>query len=190
MLCLYNNGVIMILKHGHLEQIVAQARGDAPNETWGMIGGKNGRALKIYPMKNADDQPRIRYRAEPHQLLQVVREIEDEKQWDILAIYHSHPATEAYPSATDVREAHYPDSIYMLISLQNPDQAQVRGFRIVEGQVSEITLEIEDGSSRTSARRAAGRPFGKLRARPRAGGAVATLSKRRHARGNARRARR
>lgn len=182
----------MQLTREQLEQIIAQARRDAPNETWGMIGGKNGRALKIHPMKNVDDQPRVRYKAEPYQLLQAVREIEDEHQWDILAIYHSHPATEAYPSATDIREAHYPDSVYMLISLQKPEQAKVRGFRIVDGKVSEITIEVEgeDEPSGTSARRAARRPSSQRRARPRAGGTVAALSQRRPARGNARRTRR
>ncbi len=127
-----------------IAQIVAQVRRDAPNETWGMIGGKEGRALQVYPMRNAHATPVTRYAADPHELLRVVREIEEEKNWEISAIYHSHPATPPYPSATDIAEAHYPDSVYILISLMNPAHALVRGYRIVEGKVTEITLEVEE----------------------------------------------
>lgn len=166
----------MILTREQLEQLITQARHDAPNETWGIIGGKDGRALKIYPMKNVHATSETRYVADPQELLQVLREIEDEKQWDILAIYHSHPKTQPYPSATDIAEAHYPDSVYIIISLENPEQAKLRAFRIVDEKVSELTLEIEDEdeSPRTNPRRAARRTD-----RPRARRAVAALSKRR-----------
>lgn len=175
----------MKLTSAQLAQLIAQARRDAPNETLGIIGGKNQRALQIYPMKNVHAKTETRYVADPQELLQVLREIEDEKQWDILAIYHSHPATQPYPSPTDIVEAHYPDAVYIIISLQNREQALVRGFRIVDERVSEITLEVEDESSRTNERDSARRAN-----RPRAGRAVATLSNRRPQRGNARGARR
>ena len=154
----------MKLTREQLEQLVAQVRHDAPNETWGIIGGKDGRALKIYPMTNIHATSETRYVADPQELLKVLREIEDEHAWDILAIYHSHPKTQPYPSPTDIAEAHYPDSIYIIISLENPAQAKMRGFRIVDGTVSEITLEIEDEDEsprtnpRGSARRAKPRP--------------------------------
>ncbi len=179
----------MLLTREQLEQIIAQARRDTPNETWGMIGGKDGRALKVFPMKNVSPAPVTRYVADPPELLKIVREIEDEHAWDILAIYHTHPATEPYPSATDIAEAHYPDSVYIIISLENPKQAKMRGYHIVEGKVSEITIEIEDedesDTSPTHSRRAARRTD-----RPRARRAVAALSQRRPARRNVRRARR
>jgi proteasome lid subunit RPN8/RPN11 len=177
----------MILNSNQLNQLISQARRDAPNETWGMIGGKDGRALKIFPMTNTHTTPQTRYVADSLELLRVVREIEDVNGWDILAIYHSHPKTEPYPSATDTGEAHYPDSIYIIISLQNPDQAKMRGYRIVEGKVSEITIEIEDEdeSSRAHPRRAPRRAN-----RPRPRRVVAALSKRRPARRNTRRPRR
>jgi proteasome lid subunit RPN8/RPN11 len=133
---------LLILTRTQLETIIAQARRDAPNETCGVIGGKDGRALQIYPLKNVDSDPRIRYDADPQELFAVVRDIEDTKGWEVLAIYHSHPATPAYPSATDVARAFYPDAIYLLISLANPDGAVVRGFEIKDGVVSEVTLEI------------------------------------------------
>ena len=178
----------MILSREQLEMIIAQVKRDAPNETWGLIGGKNDRALKIFPMKNIAPMPVTRYLADPVELLNAVREIEEKNEWDILAIYHSHPVSEPYPSTTDIAEAYYPDSYYIIISLQNPEQAKMRGYRIIEGKVSEITLEIEDeddNSPRKNSRRVARRTH-----RPRAGRAVAALSQRRPARRNARRARR
>lgn len=168
----------MWLTREQLEKMIAQAKRDAPNETWGMIGGKNGHAEKVYEMKNVSPTPVTRYVADPPELLKTVREIEDEHGWDILAIYHTHPATEPYPSATDIAEAHYPDSVYILISLKNPEQAKMRGYRIVEGVVTEITIEIEveDEPQRKNPRRITRRA-----GRPSTGRAVAALSKRRPA---------
>jgi proteasome lid subunit RPN8/RPN11 len=180
----------MQLTREQLQQLIALAKRDAPSETCGIIGGKEGRALKIYSLKNVDSEPHIRYLGEPQEQLHALREIDD-NGWDILAIYHSHPATQAYPSPTDIDRTFYPDAIYLLISLMNPEQATVRGYTIGEGKVSEITIDIEDTdeSPRTNPRRAARRPFGKLKDRPRAGRTVAALSKRRSARGKPRRAR-
>ena len=135
----------MILTRTQVEQLVAQAKRDAPNETCGLIGGKDERALQIYPLKNVDENPRIRYMAEPLELLHAIRDVEEAHDWQVLAIYHSHPATQAYPSATDVARAFYPDAIYILISLMNPELAQVRGFEIKEEKISEVTLQIEEG---------------------------------------------
>jgi proteasome lid subunit RPN8/RPN11 len=135
----------MILTRSQVEQLVAQARRDAPNETCGLIGGQDGRALQIYPLKNVDNNPRVRYLAEPQELLHAIRDVEEAHDWQVLAIYHSHPASPAYPSPTDVARAFYPDAVYILISLMNPELAQVRGFEIKEEKISEITLQVEEG---------------------------------------------
>jgi [CysO sulfur-carrier protein]-S-L-cysteine hydrolase len=134
----------MILTRSQVEELVAQARREAPNETCGLIGGKDDRALQIYPLRNVDDNPRIRYLAEPLELLHAIRDVEEAHDWQVLAIYHSHPASPAYPSPTDVERAFYPDAVYVLISLMNPELAQVRGFQIKEEQISEITLQVEE----------------------------------------------
>jgi proteasome lid subunit RPN8/RPN11 len=175
----------MRLTSTQLAQLIAQAQRDAPNETCGIIGGRENYALKIYPLKNTHNTPRTNFYADPPELLAAFRDIET-NGWEHLAIYHSHCASDAYPSATDIARAYYPDAIYLLISLANPEQAVLRGFRIVEGKITEITLEVEDDeTSRTHQRRTARRTRGS-----RAGRAVATLSRRRPARGKTRRARR
>lgn len=179
---------MLVLTRSQIEQIVAQARRDAPNETWGVMGGKDGRALKVYPMQNAAPTPETRYAIDTQDFFRAIHEIEFENDWQVVVIYHSHPKTEARPSETDINEARYPDAIYIIISLREPEQAVVRAFTISEEkQVAEITLEIEDenesprANSRGAARRAGG-------SRPRR--AVATLSGRRPRRVQVRRARR
>ena len=132
----------MILNAAQLEQLVAQARADAPNETCGLIGGKEGRALQIYPLKNVDDNPNIRYLADPQELLHAIRDVEENHDWQVLSIYHSHPASPAYPSPTDVARAFYPDAVYILISLRNPHMVDVRGYEIKDEVIHEVTLEI------------------------------------------------
>ena len=133
----------MQLTREQIRQLVAQARRDAPNETCGIIGGKNKRALRIYPLPNTHATPRVNFYAAPLALLNAFQDIEAHG-WAHLAIYHSHCATEAYPSETDLARAYYPDAIHLLISLMNPEQASVRAFRIAERKITEITLEVED----------------------------------------------
>jgi len=175
----------MILTFAQLENIVNQSLLDAPNETCGLIAGADDRARKILPLPNDSPRAQVEYNAEPHALLEAMRVI-DIEHLDLLAIYHSHPATPAFPSPTDIARAFYPDAIYMIVSLQNPAQATVRSFRIEQGYVREVTIEVEDDeSSRENSRRPARRA-----GRSRAGHAVAPLSRRRPARGNTRRARR
>ena len=133
----------MILTSAQLAQLIAQARRDAPNETCGLIGGRDARALEIYPLKNIDASPRTCYFADPQELVRATLDIQV-RGWQVLAIYHSHPASPAYPSPTDVARTFYPDAIYIVISLLNPETTQVRGFQIHGSQISEVTLDIEE----------------------------------------------
>jgi [CysO sulfur-carrier protein]-S-L-cysteine hydrolase len=168
-----------------LRQIILQAQRDAPNETCGLVAGAGERAHKVFSLPNDSSRPQVEYNAEPRALLEVLRAIDDE-HLELLAIYHSHPASPAFPSPTDIARAFYPDAIYVIVSLQNPAQASVRGFRIEQGQVSEVSIEVEeDESSRENSRRSAQRT-----GRSRAGRVVAPLSRRRPARGNTRGTRR
>jgi proteasome lid subunit RPN8/RPN11 len=82
------------------------------------------------------------YNMEPQALLRAMNEIDD-RDWELLAIYHSHPHTEAFPSATDVELAFYPEATYLIISLQDPEQPVIRAFGIVDGRVSERVLSVD-----------------------------------------------
>ncbi len=118
--------------------MIAHARAFAPQECCGLIAGAEGRAVRRYELRNVDPSV-LRYNADPQDLLAAMREMW-ERDWELLAIYHSHTHTPAYPSATDVRLAFYPESYYVIVSLQEPDRPSVRAFRIVDGVITEHAI--------------------------------------------------
>jgi proteasome lid subunit RPN8/RPN11 len=129
---------MLSLERRYLDEIVAHAREDAPNECCGIIAGNDGRAVRLFRATNAEASP-YRYSVDPKDLFRIYRECE-EKDWNFLAIYHSHTASEAYPSPTDVRLAFWPEAYYILVSLQAAAKPVVRAFRILDGAVAEEEL--------------------------------------------------
>jgi proteasome lid subunit RPN8/RPN11 len=123
------------LPQSFIDDMIAHAQEDAPNECCGIIAGEDGRAVKLFRAKNAEASP-YRYNVEPKDLFRIFREC-DENGWSFLAIYHSHTASEAYPSPTDVRLAFWPEAYYVLVSLQDADKSVVRAFRILNGTITE-----------------------------------------------------
>ena len=121
-----------------IEDMVAHAREDAPNECCGIIAGMNGDATRLFRARNSEASP-YRYSVDPKDLFRIYRECE-EKDWNFLAIYHSHTASEAYPSPTDVRLAFWPEAYYIVVSLQDAVNPVVRAFRILDGAVVEEEL--------------------------------------------------
>jgi proteasome lid subunit RPN8/RPN11 len=124
-----------------IDELVAHAREDAPNECCGMIGGVDGRATTIYRALNAESSP-LRYSLDPTDQFRIMSEIDDREE-ELVAIYHSHTASPAYPSQTDVNLAFYPDAVYVIVSLEDPDEPSIRGFWIREGLVDEAELVVE-----------------------------------------------
>jgi proteasome lid subunit RPN8/RPN11 len=123
------------LPQSFIDEMIAHAQEDAPNECCGIIAGDDGRAVKLYRAKNSEASP-WRYSVDPKDLFRIFRETE-ENGWSFLAIYHSHTASKAYPSPTDVRLAFWPEAYYVLVSLQDADKPVVRAFRILEGEITE-----------------------------------------------------
>ncbi len=132
--------VFTIEKH-YIDNMIAHARREAPIECCGVLGGRDGRVLKLYQATNAEHS-RYRYNIEPQELFRINRECE-ENGWQFLAIYHSHPDSAAYPSPTDVHlAALWPESLYFIVSLLSPENPEVRAFRIRNGEVTEEKIEI------------------------------------------------
>jgi proteasome lid subunit RPN8/RPN11 len=129
----------MRLERQYVDEMVAHAIEDAPNECCGIIGGVDGRATKLFRARNAEASP-YRYSVDPKDLLRIFRECDD-NGWSFLAIYHSHVASEAYPSPTDVRLAFWPEAYYVLVSLADKANPVVRSYRIVDGTVTEEAIE-------------------------------------------------
>ena len=129
-----------IEKH-YIDEMIAHARQEAPLECCGVLGGRDGRVLKLYRATNAEHS-RYCYNIEPQELFRINRECE-ENGWQFLGIYHSHPDSAAYPSPTDVRlAALWPESLYFIVSLLNPENPEVRAFRIRDGEVTEEKMQI------------------------------------------------
>ena len=130
----------LTLERAYVDEMIAHAKADVPNECCGIIAGVDGRATKLYRAINAEASP-YRYSVDPKDLLRIHKEV-DANGWDFLVIYHSHTHTEAYPSPTDIRLAAWPEAYYALVSLMDDEQPVVRAFRIVDGEVSEEDLEF------------------------------------------------
>lgn len=129
----------MKLEQTFIDEMIAHAKEDAPNECCGIIAGDNGQATKLFRARNSEASP-YRYSVDSDDLFKIHREVEA-NDWNFLAIYHSHTASEAYPSATDVRLAFWPESYYILVSLEDAENTAVRAFRILDGEVSEEKIE-------------------------------------------------
>jgi [CysO sulfur-carrier protein]-S-L-cysteine hydrolase len=122
------------------EQLLEHAREDAPNECCGILGGKDGEASTLYRATNAEQSP-LRYTLDPNDLFRITFQEIPANDEEMLAIYHSHTASPAYPSQTDINLATYPDSIYLIVSLAEGEQP-LRGYRIDDGEVSEVDLQV------------------------------------------------
>jgi [CysO sulfur-carrier protein]-S-L-cysteine hydrolase len=126
-------------------KIVAHARADHPDEACGIIAGPAGsdRPERFIPMLNAERSPTF-YRFDSTEQFRVWREM-DERDEEPIVIYHSHTATEAYPSRTDISYASEPDAHYVLVSTRDPEQTEFRSYRIVDGVVAEEGVVAADG---------------------------------------------
>jgi proteasome lid subunit RPN8/RPN11 len=113
------------------KEIVEQGLREFPNECCGVIAAENGTPTRVFPMTNIDASP-VTYRLDPKEQLRVFNELDD-NGWDLWGIYHSHTHSEAYPSETDRRQAFYPESLYLVLSLSDRENPVLRAFRIAEG---------------------------------------------------------
>jgi proteasome lid subunit RPN8/RPN11 len=126
------------------DAIVAHARRDHPDEACGVVAGPEGsdRPLRFIPMDNAERSPTF-YRFDSMEQLRVWREM-DERDEEPVVIYHSHTATEAAPSRTDIALATEPGAHYVLVSTRDPHATEFRSFRITDGIAVEEEVCVTD----------------------------------------------
>jgi proteasome lid subunit RPN8/RPN11 len=131
----------MKISHDLVDEMVAHARADLPNESCGMVGGKDGVATKVIRVENAAATP-LRYEMDPQGQFDALKEIEADGE--LLAIYHSHTKSAAYPSQTDVNQAqNWPEPIYVIISLADAENPDVQAFHLADLKIAAAELEIE-----------------------------------------------
>ena len=124
------------------DPIVAHAREDHPDEACGVVAGPEGsdRPLRFIPMLNAARSPTF-YEFDSADLLALYKEMAANDEEPVV-VYHSHTATEAYPSRTDVSYASEPNAHYVLVSTRDEAETEFRSFRIVDGVVTEEPVEV------------------------------------------------
>jgi [CysO sulfur-carrier protein]-S-L-cysteine hydrolase len=120
----------------HIDEIVAHARAEAPNECCGLLAGRDGRSERVFRMSNAARSP-LRFEVEPLDVMRTLEEI-DEAGLEPVALYHSHTRTAPYPSQTDVTYAEaWPGTPWIIVGLADGD-ADVRTYRIDGADVTEL----------------------------------------------------
>jgi proteasome lid subunit RPN8/RPN11 len=137
---------VLTLDRATYDAIVAHARRDHPDEACGVVAGPAGsdRPERFIPMLNAAMSPTF-YEFDSADLLALYREM-DERDEEPVVVYHSHTATQAYPSRTDIALAQEPGAHYVLVSTRecgNDDgPVEFRSFRIVDGEVTEEDVRV------------------------------------------------
>lgn len=120
------------------EDIIAHARAESPKEACGLIAGSGTGATRVIRCANAHPAPVTRYAIDPREQLRAFRDIEAKGE-ELVAIYHSHPISQPYPSPTDRAEAHYPEAFYVLVSLRDAEP-ELRAYRVRDGWVREVEV--------------------------------------------------
>ena len=125
-----------------LERIVAHARRDFPNECCGMVGVRDGRAVAVHEAINVAASP-LRFEVEGREILDAQDAFEDEGA-ELGAIYHSHTRSEPYPSQTDINFAKgWPGVEWLIVGVRRDGDPTVRSYRIDDGVVAEVDVEVE-----------------------------------------------
>jgi [CysO sulfur-carrier protein]-S-L-cysteine hydrolase len=124
-----------------VDELIAHAREDLPNECCGMMGGRDGRLQTIHRTVNVEASP-FRYGIGGQELIDTKKKIEEAGE-EVAAIYHSHTKSPAYPSQTDVNLAGWPEAVYLIVSLADPAHPDLKGFWIKDTQISEAELVVE-----------------------------------------------
>jgi proteasome lid subunit RPN8/RPN11 len=127
------------IDHATWQALVEHAESDFPFEVCGLLGVEDDGAIRHFPIDNAE-RSMTYYVMDAKQMLRAMRQIEDDGLE--LVIYHSHTHTRAYPSATDIRLAAYPDATYAIVTLQDRDAPDIRAFRIRDHEVTERDVEL------------------------------------------------
>jgi proteasome lid subunit RPN8/RPN11 len=124
-----------------VDEMVAHAREDLPNECCGMVAGLDGEATEVIRVENAAASP-LRYEMDPKAQYEAWKSIEDGGK-ELLAIYHSHTKSAAYPSQTDVNQAvAWPDQVYLIVSLAEEDSPDVKGYFLKDLTIADAEISI------------------------------------------------
>jgi proteasome lid subunit RPN8/RPN11 len=124
-----------------IDEMVAHAREDLPNECCGMVGGRDGEATEVVRVENSAASP-LRYEMDPQGQYNALKSIEDRGD-ELLAIYHSHTKSAAFPSQTDVNQAvAWPEQVYLIVSLADPEGPEVKAYLLKDLKIADVELDL------------------------------------------------
>ena len=130
----------MRIGKAHFTEMVEHCCEDYSREACGILAGKNNLVTKVYKMTNTADTPATCYYMDPREQFKVFKEMRS--SWiEMLAIYHSHTGSPAYPSPRDREMAFYPEASYVIVSLENRKAVEVKAFKIKEDKIEEEKIE-------------------------------------------------
>ena len=130
----------MKIPQGLIEEMIVHAREDLPNECCGMLGGRDGEVSSVVRVENAAASP-LRYEMDPQGQYNALKAIEDAGD-ELLAIYHSHTKSAAYPSQTDVNQAvAWPDQVYVIVSLADAEAPDVKAFLLRDMKIADVEID-------------------------------------------------
>ncbi len=131
----------MKISQALIDEMVAHSREDLPNECCGMLGGVDGEARTLVRVANSAASP-LRYEMDPQEQYNALKTIEDGGE-ELLAIYHSHTKSAAYPSQTDVNQAvAWPEQVYVIVSLAEADSPDVKAFLLKDLKIADVELDV------------------------------------------------
>ncbi|HEY5053465.1 MAG TPA: M67 family metallopeptidase [Solirubrobacterales bacterium] len=131
----------MRISQALIDEMVAHARVDLPNECCGMVGGKDGEATVVHRVVNSAASP-LRYEMDSQGQYNALKAIEDDGG-ELLAIYHSHTKSAAYPSQTDVNQAvAWPEQIYVIVSLADQDAPDVKAYLLKDLRIADVEIAV------------------------------------------------
>ena len=133
----------LTISKDQIQEMIAHAQAALPNEACGILGGHAGRVQTVYPGENVENSPVI-YRMKPQDQLRAMHAIQL-SGGDLLGIFHSHTNGSTIPSETDISQAHYPDSVYIILARPPNGAWKTFGYNITKGNIHKITLQVEPG---------------------------------------------
>jgi [CysO sulfur-carrier protein]-S-L-cysteine hydrolase len=127
-----------------IDEMVAHAREDLPNECCGMVGGRDGAATSVYRARNHFESP-LRFGVHPDDLFRITQKEMPTREEELVAIYHSHTKSRAYPSQTDLNEAQnsWPDAVWVIVSLEDSGAPDVKGYLLKDLKIADVELVVE-----------------------------------------------
>ena len=130
----------LIIPRDLFDEILEHCSSAFPNEACGILAGKEGRVARVYAVTNIEPSP-VSYFMDPGEQLHVQKQMRERKE-EMVAIFHSHPYSPAYPSAKDVQLAFYDDTVYLIVGLSVGKVNEIKAFTITEGNVREVGIRV------------------------------------------------